>query len=173
MVRAIGKVTSLYRDMDGNGVVHFTIAGLRAFEELKGLDPLKDYSIEIKQIKSQRSLRQNAMLWGLIGLIDERENGRRTAEGSECIYITLLEMADAKVDFIAALPETEKMLRQSFRAIKLVQPFRQGGQQMNLYKVVSGSSKMNTKEMSALIETTLDYAASLDIDINYWKEVLK
>lgn len=173
MIRLTGKIGSLYRDLDGNGVVTFTTSILRGFEELKSLDPFKDYSIEIKQIKSKRSLQQNRMLWGLIGLIDEKENGRRTAEGSEGIYITLLEMADAKVDFIAALPEAEKMLRQSFRAIKLVQPFRQGGQQMNLYKVVSGSSKMNTKEMSALIDTTLDYAARLGIDTDYWKEVLK
>lgn len=173
MIRLTGKIGSLYRDLDGNGVVTFTTSILRGFEELKSLDPFKDYSIEIKQIKSKRSLQQNRMLWGLIGLIDEKENGRRTAEGSEGIYITLLEMADAKVDFIAALPETEKMLRQSFRAIKLVQPFRQGGQQMNLYKVVSGSSKMNTTEMGALIDTTLDYAARQGIDTDYWKEVLK
>lgn len=173
MIRLTGKIGSLYRDLDGNGVVTFTTPILRGFEQLKELDPCKDYSIEIKQIKSRRSLQQNRMLWGLIGLIDEKENGRHTAAGSESIYITLLEMADAKVDFIAALPETEKMLRQSFRAIKLVQPFRQGSQKMNLYKVVSGSSKMNTKEMCALIDTTLDYAARLGIDTDYWKEVLK
>lgn len=173
MIRLTGKISSLYRDLDGNGVVTFTTSILRGFEELKSLDPFKDYSIEIKQIKSKRSLQQNRMLWGLIGLIDEKENGRRTAEGSEGIYITLLEMADAKVDFIAALPEAESLLRQSFRAVKFIQQFKQGNRVMNLYKVVSGSSKMNTKEMANLIDTALDYAAQAGIDTEYWKEVIK
>ena len=173
MVRLTAKISSLYRDLDGNGVVTLVTPLNRPFEKLKGLDPGKDYSVEIKQIKSRRSLEQNRLLWKLIRLIDEKENGQPSEAGSQSIYITLLEMAEAKVDFIAAVPEAEPMLRDSFRAVKFVQQFRHGGRPMNLYKVVSGSSKMNTKEMTALIDTALRYAENAGVETEYWREVFR
>lgn len=36
-----------------------------------------------------------------------------------------------------------------------------------------GSSKMDTKEMSDLIDTTLRYASELGIYTPYWEELLK
>ena len=173
MIRLTGKIGSLYRNTDGEGVITFTTPLVRVLEKLRKLDPTKEYSIEVRAVKSKRSLEQNRLLWGLIRQIDEAENGKATAQGSHAIYITLLEMADAKVDFIASLPEAESLLRQSFRAVKFIQQFKQGNRVMNLYKVVSGSSKMNTKEMANLIDVALDYAAQAGIDTEYWKEVIK
>lgn len=172
MKRIIGKVDRLSKDFDGNGIVSFTVPDFRQFETVRELDPEKNYAIEIKEFKGSRSLRQNRYMWALIGEIDKRMNGRPSAAGSEEIYIECLERANAKIDFICALPEAERLLRQSFRAIKYVSTIQAGAQEMCLYKVVAGSSKMNKKEMSVLIDTVLDYAEQCGIEMSYWRGVM-
>lgn len=168
-----GTIERVGRDLDGNGVVVLTVPSFHQTEMVKELDKSKTYNIEIKEIKSDRTGRQNRYLWKLIRLIDEVENGRTSRDGMESLYIELLERANAKVDFIMALPEAESLLRKSFRAVKFITEVAMEPQDMNMYKVVVGSSKMNTKEMSDLIDATLDYAYQVGIDSDYWKELLK
>ena len=98
-------------------------------------------------------------------------NGRPTDEYE--IYVMCLERANAKFDYIGALPEAEQALKENFRAVKYIKPIDLNGKQGNMYKVFIGSSKMDTKEMNILIDTVLDVAQEVGIETDYWKGMLK
>lgn len=172
MKRITGRLDRISRDFDGNGIVSFTVPDCRQLAEIRELDPKKDYAIEIKEINGKRTLRQNRYMWALITEIDKAINGRPSEAGMEAVYIDCLERANAKIDFICCKPEAERMLRESFRAVKYISTVQAGAQEMNLYKVVLGSSKMNTREMTALVDTVLDYAEEAGIGTSYWREVM-
>ena len=74
-----------------------------------------------------------------------------------------LERAGAKFEYIAVLPEAERLLKESFRAVKLMNQFEHNNRLFNQYKVYYGSSKMNIKEMTLLLETVLDMASEVGI----------
>lgn len=128
----------------------------------------QEFSIEFEETGKQRTLAQNRLMWRLIHEIAIEQSGRADKAADEEVYHTALERANVKFDFIAVLPEAEGMLRKNFRGVKMVQQMGK----MNLYKVFLGSSEMNKKEMSELIETLLDMAVEVGLDRHYWKEVL-
>lgn len=83
-----------------------------------------------------------------------------------------LEKANAKYDYIACLPEAERMLKENFRAVKFIKKVDLNGKEGNAYKCFIGSSKMDTKEMSLLIDTIFDIAEAVSVDTTYY-DVLK
>lgn len=113
---------------------------------------------EIKEYKTKRSLEQNKMLWKLIHLI-----AKKTYQDDMDVYIGILEKADAKSDYIIAMPETENELKKNFRAVKFIRQQIVNKTTMNVYKVYIGSSKMNTKEMTELLDITLQICAKYQI----------
>ena len=62
------------------------------------------------------------------------------------------------------------MLKEQFRAVQFVRVYDDEGR--NEYKCFYGSSKMDTKEMSDLIDAVLDMAADEGINTAYWEGVL-
>lgn len=119
----------------------------------------KDYEINIKPYKSKRSLEQNNMLWGIIQQISDK-----TGNDLMDIYIDALIKAGAKMEIVAILPKAEDMLRKQFRAVKPIGTITTDtGLEMLQFMCFSGSSKMNTKEMTKLIETVMSIADELDI----------
>ena len=140
-------------------------ATIQAKEELMKLKR-GDYLIEIKKPSNKRSLNQNAYLWELIGQIDMKENGNRADD--ETIYANILEMAGAKSEYFQCLPEAVDKLKEVFRVVKIVE--NRGKTVM--VQCFLGTSQMDTKEMSKVIDTTLDYAARVGIDSAYWRELL-
>lgn len=170
-MKLIGTHDRTIRDYDGNAIVSFTVPNIRHQNMLKELDPEKTYSIEVKEVKKKRSIEQNKYMWALINEIDIKINGRPCDDWE--IYIMALERAGAKCEYIAALPETEQALKANFRAIKFIKDVDLNGKPGRMYKVFIGSSKMDTKEMTLLIDTILDIAEEVGIETDYWKEVLK
>lgn len=170
-MKIIGTLRDKFRTTNG-GVVTFDISNFRHVEELNNLEADKLYSIEIKEAKSKRSLQQNAYLWALLSEIDRAVNGERSND-EWSIYIDALERAGAKCEYIGALPETEQLLKENFRAIKFIKKIDLNGVDGNMYKVFIGSSKMDSKEMGVLIDAVLDMAEEIGIEISYWNEVLK
>ena len=82
--------------------------------------------------------------------------------------IAMLEDAMINGENLWRIPElthhakwAEDILRKNFRAVKVVRPEEFKGRKMYVYKCFLGSSKLNTKEMTIL----------LDI-IKYWAEEL-
>lgn len=132
------------------------------------LDPEKEYSIVISKKKDSRSLQQNKYLWALIHEIGTAVSGR--AVDDEDIYAQILEKANAEFDYLTCVPEAEERLKRNkaFRLVRYVG--RANG--MNIYKCYYGTSQMNKKAMSEVIETALDWAMELGLDHGYWRELL-
>ncbi len=113
---------------------------------------------EIKEKKTSRSLQQNKMLWKLIHLIAKKQ-GQDDME----VYCTLLERADALSDYIITATEMEDALRKTFRGVKFIRKQIVNDKECNIYKVYLGSSKMNTKEMTELLDITIQLCSELRI----------
>lgn len=170
-MKVIVKLNNLLVGQNGQAYCTLRVDNFRHVEMLNELDEEKTYSVEIKEIKSKRSLAQNRYLWLLLHEIDVAINGKPTDEME--VYTMCLERANAKFDYIGALPETEEALRENFRAIKYIKDIDLNGKQGKMYKVYIGSSKMDSKEMTTLIDTVLDVANEVGIDTDYWRGVLK
>ena len=147
---------------DGDTEVTFKISNYRDKESIKELQKDVPYRISCNVIKSKRSLEQNALMWKIIHEINVARGTERATDDWN-IYIEALERAGAKYEYLAVLPEAEELLKDQFRAIKLMNSFEHNGRTFNSYKVFYGSSKMNTKEMTMLLETVLDMAAEMGI----------
>ena len=127
--------------------------------DLLKLDMDKFYICDIKEPKSKRSLEQNKLLWSLIHRI-----AKETYPSDEEVYCAVLERADALSDYVITAGDIEKTLRKSFRGVKFIRMQEVNGKDCYVYKVFLGSSKMNTSEMTELIEITMQVANELGID---------
>lgn len=137
-------------------------AALRAIEENKGKGKLE---IEVKPYKSKRSLEQNRLLWSLLGKMALSIFGSRDMDSTNWCYCIMLEHANAKSEFLLALPETEEYLKKAFRAVRRLDDSREvNGKILNVYQCFIGSSKYNTSEMTELIESVLNKLAELGVD---------
>lgn len=129
--------------------------------ELKNLDKIE---LTAKAHKESRSVRQNKLLWALVSKISDHINGEHSQESTMKIYSELLVKANEKYEFIAALESAKSSLETVFRAVIDTNQVRDvNGAKLNIYKVFIGSSKFDTKEMTNLIEITLNYASYLGI----------
>lgn len=130
--------------------------------KLMEMDLDKYYDVSIKEPTNKRSLQQNKMLWSLIHSI-----AKATNQEDNDVYCALLEKADALSDYIITAVEMEDALRKSFRGIKFMRMQEVNGKDCYIYKVYLGSSKMNTKEMTKLLETAIQIASELEIEVEY------
>ena len=124
------------------------------------LDQSKEYLMEVKEPKSKRSLEQNKLLWSLIHRI-----AKETYQDDIDVYCTVLERADALSDYVITAIDMAETLRKSFRGVKFIRIQEVNDKDCYIYKVYLGSSKMNTAEMTELIEITMQVASELGIDI--------
>ena len=122
------------------------------------MDMDKLYLCEVKEPKSKRSLEQNKMLWQLIHAI-----AKETHQDDMEVYCALLERADALSDYIITAYDMEDELRKCFRGVRFVRKQEVNGKECNIYKVYIGSSKMNTKEMTELLDIALQLFGELNI----------
>lgn len=131
--------------------------------ELFKLDMDKIYICDIKQPKSKRSLQQNKLLWKLVHSI-----AKATYQDDNDVYCGLLERADALSDYVITATDMETALRKSFRGVKFIRFQEVNGKKCYVYKVYLGSSKMDTKEMTELLDVTLqvcgEYGIPTEID---------
>lgn len=126
--------------------------------KLLKLDRNKTYICEIKEPKSKRSLEQNKLLWTLVHKI-----AKETYQDDIEVYCSLLERADAKSDYVITATDIESSLRKSFRGVKFIRMQEVNGKDRYVYKVYLGSSKMDTKEMTELLEIVLQVCGELGI----------
>lgn len=123
------------------------------------LEQEKEYSIEIKELKSTRSIQQNKQLWKNLQLISKELN-----QDLMKTYCDLLEEADVKSDFIITAVEMETSLRKTFRGVRFIRMQEVNDKDCYVYKVYLGSSKMNTKECSELLSLTFDKLYELGLE---------
>ena len=127
--------------------------------DLLKLDMDKTYICDIKEPRSKRSLEQNKLLWKLINRI-----AKETYQDDMTVYCAVLERADALSDYVITATDMQDTLRKSFRGVKFVRMQEVNGKDCFVFKVYLGSSKMNTSEMTELIEITMQVASELGID---------
>lgn len=127
-------------------------------QELMKLDMTKEYSCEIKEPKSKRSLEQNRLLWTLINKI-----AKHTCQDDMEVYCTALERADALSDYVITATDMENALRKSFRGVKFIRMQEVNNKDCYVYKVYLGSSKMSIAEMTELLEIVFQMCAELEI----------
>ena len=127
--------------------------------ELLKLDKDKMYLCEVKEPKSKRSIEQNNMLWQLIHII-----AKETHQDDMDVYCGCLERADALSDYVITAYDMADDLRKCFRGVRFVRKAIVNGKECNIYKVYIGSSKMDTKEMTELINVTMQIASEFGID---------
>lgn len=122
------------------------------------LDMDKLFIVEVKEPKSKRSIQQNRLLWQLIHAI-----AKKTCQDDMEVYCACLERADALSDYVITATEMADALRKTFRGVKFCRMQDVNGKECYIYKVYLGSSKMDTKEMTELIDITLQICAELKI----------
>ena len=132
--------------------------------EMLKLDMEKLFIVEVKEPKSKRSLEQNRMLWQLIHSIAKQQH-----QDDMEVYCALLERADAKSDYIITAYDMEDDLRKCFRGVRFIRKQEVNGKDCNIYKVYIGSSKMDTKEMTELLDITLQLCAELGIQTEMYE----
>lgn len=164
-MKIVGKFLKRVTNEEGNVELTLLIENYRNREIIKDLEKDKDYRITFNIVKSKRSIEQNNLMWAIIHEIAVARGGERAGNDDWDIYLEALERAGAKYEYIAVLPQAEKLLKETYRAVKRMNSFEMNGTTFNSYKVYYGSSKMDTKEMSILMETVLDMAAENGIEI--------
>ena len=128
--------------------------------ELLKLDFDKIYQVDVKEYKTKRTLKQNKMLWELVHRI-----AKKTQHTDMEIYCSALEEADAKSDYVITATDMEQALRKSFRGVKFIRMQEVNGKDCYVYKVYLGSSKMNTKEMTELLDIVVDMCYKAGVEI--------
>ena len=131
-------------------------------------EPKGELVVDIKERKSSRSLRQNAMMWALIAKIAEAQSGDRSAESTMAVYCNLLQEANAAFEWLLTTAEKRELLK-SFRAVQEYgerEVMSKNGEtiKMKVYKCFVGSSKFDTDEMTQMIECAIRYCDELGLN---------
>ena len=144
----------------GQAEVSLLISNFRQCGYLNELDTSKDYIVEIKEVKSKRSIQSNAYMWAMLHQLE-----KVTHEKALDWYIKALIDTGAVVDYVWGTEDTETTLKKSFRAVQKVKPYKIKDTDGWLYRVIMGSSKFNVEEMNRLIETVITYCIEHYIDV--------
>lgn len=121
-------------------------------------------TVEVRPYKSKRSIEQNRLMWKMLDLLSEKVHRRKDSDLVWQTYIIMLERFGAKYEYLMALPEAEKMLKEQFRASVKIEEREYNGKTMNIYKCYYGSSKFNTKEMTEFINSIQEELRELGVD---------
>lgn len=123
----------------------------------------KTVAAEFKTRTTSRTLKQNAMMWALLEIMAEAENGRPTGDGAWHCYLDMLEYCGAKYEWIMVLPEALEAMQEQFRAMKVFEYRDYNGKRMAVCKCFIGSSHFDTTEMRLLIDTILDRLGQMNL----------
>lgn len=156
-MRTIVKVKQVFRNIKNQ---MFLIENL--FSDLD-VDLEKEYSLELKEVKSKRTLQQNKYMWALIHSIAHHESMNQNEVE---IYSLALEEANSKYIYLMGTPEAEDELRKNFRAVRVVRPTVENGKEFIVYKCFIGTSKMDIKEMKKVLDIIIAWAEELGIETN-------
>ena len=121
--------------------------------------------VSIKQYKSNRTKQQNDLMWKVISLISDEQNGSHREEDIMNVYVNLLHKANVKPVILAAVQTAKPILESQFRYVQELPNTMttDKGITLVLFKCYVGSSQYDVKEMSELITALLDYAAEVGV----------
>lgn len=154
-MRTIVKVKQVFRNIKNQMLLVENI-----YTDLD-LELDKEYSMEIKEVRSHRTLQQNKYMWALIHEIAHHESMNQSEIE---VYTLALEEANAKYIYLLGTPEVEDELKKNFRAVRVVRPTIENGKEFIVYKCFIGTSKMDTKEMTKVVDIIIAWAEELGIE---------
>ena len=126
---------------------------------LASLDATKNYVVEIKEKKSEKTIQQNKMFWKACDMIAKHLN-----QDLIKTYCDLLERANAQSAIIQVANYVPvETLRKKFRSAMFVTTVIINNEIHYIYKVYLGVSDYDTKEMADLIEIEKDMLSELGI----------
>lgn len=160
-MKAIVKINSIFK----NGSHQMVLIENTSYHPLE-ISLEKEYQLEIKELKSTRTVQQNRYMWALIHEIAKEQD----MDDME-VYIQALEEANAKYEYIMAPEEAEENLKKGFRAVKVVRPEIHNNKRFYVYKCFVGSSKFNTQEMTRLIDVIVSWCHELNISTDIYEKI--
>ena len=160
-MKAIVKINSIFK----NGSHQMVLIENTSYHPLE-ISLEKEYQLEIKELKSTRTVQQNRYMWALIHEIAKEQD----MDDME-VYIQALEEANAKYEYIMAPEEAEENLKKGFRAVKVVRPEIHNNKKFYVYKCFVGSSKFNTQEMTRLIDVIVSWCHELNISTDIYEKI--
>lgn len=160
-MKAIVKINSIFK----NGSHQMVLIENTSYHPLE-ISLEKEYQLEIKELKSTRTIQQNKYMWALIHEISKEQD----MDDME-VYIQALEEANAKYEYIMAPEEAEENLKKGFRAVKVVRPEIHNNKKFYVYKCFVGSSKFNTQEMTRLIDVIVSWCRELNIPTDIYEKI--
>lgn len=154
------------RNEEGRTEITLELASVQDDLIIEQLQKNALYRLNFSEVKSKRTLQQSAYMWALIHDISVARNGElATSDDDWVVYIESLERAQAKFEYVACLPEAYEMLKDQFRASKIMNEFEHNGKTFVQAKVFYGSSKMDVKEMAKLLDTVIMMAQEEGVEI--------
>lgn len=151
-------------DEQSNKEITLKLKGYQSKEITNSFEKEKDYRFSVSEVKSARTIEQNKLMWSVIHEIAVARSGERANDDWD-IYIEALERAGAKYTYISVVPEAVDFVKEQFRAVKEANQYEYNGHTFQVLKCYIGSSKMDTKEMTKLVDTVLDIASEEGIEI--------
>ena len=156
-MRTIVKVRQIFRNIKNQMMLVENL-----FQDIE-IDVDKEYMLEMREVRSKRTIQQNKYMWALIR---EIANNETIKQNEAEIYSLALEEADAKYIYLLGVPEVEDELKKNFRAVRVVRTTVENGKEFIVYKCFIGTSKMDTKEMTRVLEIIIAWAKELGIETN-------
>lgn len=163
-MKVIAKYQGHLYDNKQRAELRLRIDNLRHTALLSELSEDKQYRVEIKEVKSKRSLEQNRYLWALLKALEEK-----TETDMIVWYCLAIEDCGAKFDYVLGTKDIFENLVKSFRAVQRVGKRIVNDKELTIYKCYYGSSKFNTKEMTTLINKVIEYCNEHYIDTEIYK----
>lgn len=172
--KVIMQLDKVAKYIDGEMNLVFSTDDMRFQNWLDALSQGERYSLVISDVERDRTLDQNALLWALINDICQSENAQTTNKWD--MYCYLLRLSKAKYTYVSIVEDGLEAFKRAHgvRAVEVVgNETRENGKKFVNCCVYLGSSQMTTKEMSKLIDVTIEYAEHLGIDTHYYREMLE
>jgi len=160
-MKIIAKYVKHLFNSKGQAELSLLIPNIYHTGKLIELDSEKTYRVNIEEVKSKRSLQQNAYMWALLNQLH-----KASGQSSQDWYINALIDADVQPKYIVAVDDEEmvKLLKQSFRVIKSVAKRDDIAPNAMGYNCYLGTSKFTKKEMSILLEHIFRYCTEYNIE---------
>lgn len=127
-------------------------------DELNKIMKHDDITVEIIKTKVKRSLSANAMAWSLIHKMATKLNTT-----DEEVYIELLRSYGRK-DYVAAPVDAEEILKRNYKIVEQIKECTVNDKKAMTFRLVTGSSLYNSKEMSTFIEGIIFECKKLNIE---------
>lgn len=148
-------------DDDGECYITLHVYGISDREIVKEMEKGTPYRFKATEIKSKRTLEQNAYLWAIIHEIAKARDGELANTESDLeVYCQILKRADAKsVDFVID-KEVLKDIKTKFRAVEVLTTYTD----KLMVRAYIGSSKFDKAEFGKLLDFALEIAEQEGID---------